>query len=301
MVIVVGAAASIVSSDGKVLIIGGWDNDEEVPTRKIFDYDPKKPSWANTSYLDSPLCFCSATTTIDGDVVVSGGGDSMFKGSAVYDSCTMRRYGASAWEPLPPMLSKRCGHESVTLYDDSVVVLGGYGGGSDYLNTVERFDWGAEVWAPLPSMSQHRSGLGAGMGPDGSIYAVGGSADGSSGLCSFESLDLREGHWRTLPDMAYGRGYTSAAWGRNGLFYVFGGLQSPSEDEDGEEAELVFSSTIECYDVRKGSWRVLKSPLKNREASSSSVGAVDPLFLNPSAPSLHTSLMRACHRVNFIL
>eukprot|EP00596_Hydrurales_sp_CCMP1899_P010364 CAMPEP_0119050774 /NCGR_PEP_ID=MMETSP1177-20130426/71738_1 /TAXON_ID=2985 /ORGANISM="Ochromonas sp, Strain CCMP1899" /LENGTH=342 /DNA_ID=CAMNT_0007029569 /DNA_START=397 /DNA_END=1422 /DNA_ORIENTATION=- len=248
-----GASASVVDSDGKVLIIGGWDNEEEAPTRKIFDYSPKEPRWAKTSYLDAPQCFCSATTTIDGDLVVTGGGENMFQGSAVYDSCSVRRYGQILWEPLPPMLSKRCGHESVTLYDDSVVVLGGYGREADYLNSVERFDWGTGVWAPLPSMSQRRSGLGAGMGPDGSIYAVGGSADGSTGLSSFESLDLREGRWRALPDMAFGRGYTTAAWGRNGMFYVFGGLQSPSEDADGDD-DLVYSSTIECYDVRKGSW-----------------------------------------------
>jgi hypothetical protein len=36
------------------------------------------------------------------------------------------------------------------------------------------------------------------------------------------------------------------------MFYVFGGLQSPSEDTDGDD-DLVYSSTIECYDVRKGS------------------------------------------------
>jgi hypothetical protein len=57
MVLILGASASTVDSDGQVLIIGGWHNEEEVPTRKIFEYNPKEPSWAKTSHLDSPVCF----------------------------------------------------------------------------------------------------------------------------------------------------------------------------------------------------------------------------------------------------
>lgn len=84
------------------------------------------------------------------------------------------------------MLQRRCGHAALTLFDGSVVTLGGYGGGSDYLRSVELLDPAMLRWISLPPMTVARSGPAAAVGPGGAIYVAGGSPDGSIGHKSLE-------------------------------------------------------------------------------------------------------------------
>lgn len=57
-------------------------------------------------------------------------------------------------------------------FRNGLFVAGGYGGGTDYLNTMESFDV-EKGWIKAPDMACPRSGLGLCFGPDRCIYAVG--------------------------------------------------------------------------------------------------------------------------------
>lgn len=83
----VGACASVLDKNGKIFLFGGWnDNDEEV-MNYIFGIDMK--TYRTHFFLDNiqhsvtskelihlphPLCYSSATTRIQGDIILTGGG-----------------------------------------------------------------------------------------------------------------------------------------------------------------------------------------------------------------------------------
>ena len=195
-----GASGGCIDSFGQPLILGGWDGDRTSDLFLSFDVER---GWTTLAPLHRPICYAAACTSIEGNIIISGGGSIPYRDGDVYDEVSINRYhkfnllpsqsdvdgsigdrdalGEASWMPLPSLLKKRCGHSAVTLFDDSIVVMGGYAGGVEYLSSVELFDWGSMSWYELPQMSVPRSGLAAVVGSGGSIYVAGGSPDGTIG------------------------------------------------------------------------------------------------------------------------
>jgi hypothetical protein len=268
----IGSAAFTQEVDGSLLVLGGWNDADEVSLQvylqtstshhfqifvsqtvlsDIFQLanrlsSPKDRSWRRVGSLPRPLCFPAAESGLHGDLLVIGGGCSPYRGGVAYKSCLLRRVEQpEMWSTgvVPPLHGARCGHSAVTTFDGSILVAGGYAGGTDYLSTVELLHPSFERWTQLPAMSVARSGMAMVLGPDGAVYTAGGSPDGTIGHKSLERFDLREGKWAKLSDMQYGRGYTAGVVSTWDTFYVCGGM-------DG----LKFQSGMESYDFRKGLW-----------------------------------------------
>lgn len=204
-----GASSTAMSSTGNRLLLGGWDPVNEESLTSIYSLDPKRIGngfiQTKATLPESALCFGAATTLRDGRIVISGGGTSPYRGAEVLSKCYCGYFDDSdqviEWKALPSFQTKRCGHAIVTLFDGSLVALGGYSGDVSYLSSVERLDIEYDKWLSLPSMSACRSGPGCVLGNDGCIYVAGGSFDGSTGLSTAERLDVREGKWQKLNDM----------------------------------------------------------------------------------------------------
>ena len=331
----VGAHSSVLDRNGRVLLFGGWHEDEEETIDEAYCIDlPTRTS--RRSYVDyslterkplgiqHPLCYSAATSLINGDVVLTGGGDSPYQNAEVYRHCYKSTASQVelfdfdhwrdeddddepiAWTDLPPLLEERCGHECITLFDDTVVVLGGYRGGTDYLSSAERLDMHTQQWISIPSMHDMRSGSGAAVGPCGGVYVAGGSYNGHNCHTSFERLDLRMKCWERLPAMSHPRGWTAACWGRQGRFFVSGGLDN--------SAMGTISNSIEGYDYRANKWEVLQVALTKAVFEDVRVGGglswkdVDTrrqanVVYTPEFPYKATSdcFARSCHRMTFFL
>ena len=136
----IGACAATVSSDGKIVMLGGWCEDageagdgESMPTalklKPVLEHDAEEDSdeedgWAMDSAADlpRPVCFAAATTTVGGHLVVAGGSDTPYQGSVVYDACAVLRYAGGdsfttqvraqcaqyPWPPWLPSPHSRC-------------------------------------------------------------------------------------------------------------------------------------------------------------------------------------------------
>lgn len=242
---ILGSVGMCIDSRNQLYVVGGWQELHErvVPTCSI--YDLTTFDLTQVVPLDGPRCFSSATSTKLGHVIVSGGGDSPYRGAVVANTCLIKSQDQQTFlsNVVAPLSIPRCGHSSVTYLNDHIYVLGGYSGGYDYLETMEYYSSEHNQWYKAPSMSVKRSGLACALGPYGSIYVCGGSSDGTEGHSSLERYDPREGKWFPLASMYKGRGYCAGAIGASGLFYVSGGL---------EQAAL--QGGMECYDFKLNKW-----------------------------------------------
>lgn len=249
-----GASTMITASSGTRYLLGGWDDQMASSSNSIISMNPRNimQGWSTVhpAKLPANLCFSAATTLRDGRVILTGGGDTPYRGAFVSSKCyltddidDMNGQGLT-WKSIPAFITPRCGHSIVTLFDDSLIALGGYSGETSYLSTVDRLDLNSGRWLPLPDMSEKRSGFGCALGYDGAIYVAGGSSDGTLGVSSFERYDARVGRWEGLPNMDFPRGYTSACFMNNNTFFISGGLHLN---------DIV--NSFEYFDVRMSRWR----------------------------------------------
>lgn len=155
-----------------------------------------------------------------------------------------------AWNEstIAPMLTPRGGHCAITLPDDSLFVLGGYGGDLNYHSSTELWIPERGSWLPGPSMHVPRSGAAAAYLGYHTIYVAGGSRDGTHSHKTIERCDLRQctsvGQWEMLRgEMHCPRGYVTGAVGASGAFFVCGGLH------DG-----YLQGGLEAYEPRMDRW-----------------------------------------------
>ncbi len=148
------------------------------------------------------------------------------------------------------MTQARSVHQTVTLFDDTLLAVGGYGGqGAGYLASAEGLSASRERWVSFAPMLVPRCGFACAVGPYGNVLVAGGTSDGRYGLSSAECYDPREKRWQALPAMQAARGYTAGCMGRGGNFYVAGGFTTFAAPESD------FSGGLECFDFYAGKWR----------------------------------------------
>jgi hypothetical protein len=144
-----GAVAGCIDSNSNILLIGGWMNESETPLMEtILSINPT--DW-KTKKINSfiPICYASSCSDIDGNIFLTGGGNSPYRDADVYSNVYMLRHNDLSnlmllsnnnegdsfsgninlvpqaqdyWNRnLPNMLSRRCGHSSVTLFNNNIV------------------------------------------------------------------------------------------------------------------------------------------------------------------------------------
>ena len=131
----IGATASTIANDGQIVAIGGWWHDNDCSIRNVTKLSittpspedisqPHQPQYVLGQLMERNICFAAATTTIDGHIIITGGGDTPYRGSPVYDNCAIQKYTDDSsfveqpWTPLPSMNTVRCGHSCMSMFDD---------------------------------------------------------------------------------------------------------------------------------------------------------------------------------------
>jgi hypothetical protein len=252
------AVAATTDAYGRIRTFGGFNGRNSVAQCYIFPTATERKNnqvsikWKPSGQLPNPSCFTSACTTLDGHIVLTGGGSSLFQGAAVSGNVFLQRnIGADStfnWQRVASMQSLRCGHSSAVLPSGKVVVTGGYAGGMDYLASTEYYDAAQDRWVALAPMHSARSGFGFGVSPNGAVYSFGGSSNGSDGHDTVEMFDERVGRWELLPQkMQSGRGYMGGCiGGGSGCLYAAGGVK-----------EYATRCSVECMDPRTNTWHYL--------------------------------------------
>jgi N-acetylneuraminic acid mutarotase len=147
------------------------------------------------------------------------------------------------WEWRASMPTARSGPAAVAASDGTIYAIGGRSG-SDYLDTVERYDPGADTWTERAAMPTARGGLAAAQGSDGKIYVFGGYQDYSAPMDVVEAYDPATDSWTTVKPMPTARSAMGAVAATDGKIYVIGG----------RSATAGLLHTVEIYDPLTNNW-----------------------------------------------
>jgi len=206
------------------------------------------------------------------------GGKTIILGGMVYDdnghepSDSVRRLGKDGlginWASLGRnMEKKRAFFCAVKVRESAFLAIGGLGQGQDGQgNVVEQsveyrgIKRGEKKMTKAADMSIPRSGHGcAGVPGDNLSFLVSGGTTGfgKNALTYSEIFSLKENSWKNVAQMKTGRfGHAVVAVGEK-IFAIGGDEKNPSNLLD----------TIEEYDVKKNSWKIITSKLKKPRAN----------------------------------
>lgn len=211
------AAAQL--QDGRVLVIGGWDqlNGGFLATGEV--YDPALDAWLFIAPMSQARSLHSATVLGDGRVLVAGGtGASQYLASAeLYDPVT------DTWSPVMSMGNARYSHVATLLGDGRVLVTGGTVSASAS-SIVEVYDPVSGSWITTSPMLSARYYHTATLLDDGRVLVVGGY---SSGCCpGVELYDPATGMWSPGSPMAEQRmnhiaSYASDGWADSDRWWLW--------------------------------------------------------------------------------
>jgi hypothetical protein len=190
------ATASL--ADGRFMMIGGTSKDENglliSLTTETEAYDPATETWTELAPMAEKRASHTATTLIDGRVLVVGGGRTdgpYLKPTEIYDPAT------DAWIPAAPLTKGRAFHTATLLDDGRVLVVGGKG----KIRLAEIYDPALDTWAPAGETIAPRSEHAATLLADGTVLVTGGTGY----LATSEIFDPATSTWVSGEVMGTGR------------------------------------------------------------------------------------------------
>jgi N-acetylneuraminic acid mutarotase len=156
--------------DGKVLVVGGQNDDGYIAAAEI--YDPEENDWSAAAPMSVARFFPLIALLPNGHVLVAGGQGT---DSTPLDSCEVYDPSLDSWRPTGSMtVTRQSVFSAVTFADGKILAAGGHDG-VDRLASAEIFDPTIETWsATAPMLTTHYAGR-AVLLPDGRALVIGGS------------------------------------------------------------------------------------------------------------------------------
>ncbi len=225
--------------DGRVLVVGGGNGDENDTSAEL--YDPDTGTWAATgSMAKPPRCF-AATLLRDGKVLVGvvddPDADSLTLGAEVYDPAT------GTWSATGKVaIRDDCWLSATRLLDGRVLVAGREG--------AQLYDPDSGTWAATGSMIAppkgflRRRGGAAVLLSDGRVLVAGGGTDNQR-FDTAELYDPDTGTWAATGSMHSPKAGARATLLRDGKVLVMG---------NDWVTESGYVMTAEVYDPASGTW-----------------------------------------------
>jgi len=212
--------------------------------------------WEPIAPLQTARACPAAASNGRGNIIVSGGGESIYRHAEVYKTAEIMLYSASEqqrdveWLPFPEMGEARCAHGLALGDSGYLYACGGYGGGTTYLNTIEYIDAhrpDERGWRPCGSLERARAFGACCTGPDHCLYILGGTDNGSTGFSSCLKWDPRSATSHHLAPMSSSRHAFAASFAPDGKLYVAGGFEYVGTP----------LRSAECYEPVADKWRQL--------------------------------------------
>jgi hypothetical protein len=242
-------------SDGKVLVVGGYNDYGPVATAEL--YDPATGTWSAAGSMASARYHHTATLLSDGKVIVAGGYN--YNGpqatAELYDPAT------GTWSATGSMASARYQHTATLLLNGQVLVVAGGSGYYDSLATAEVYEPATGTWSATGSLASARYQHTATLLLNGQVLVAGGSGYYDS-LATAEVYEPATGTWSATGSMASARYQHTATLLPSGKVLVSGGTLGGWYSTNVAKAAL--------YDPATGTWSgagTMKSPRRTHTAT----------------------------------
>lgn len=244
---------------GQVLVVGGRGGGEDETASSSELYDPATRTWSPTATLATARFEHTASTLLDGRVLVVGGADhsgAPLAAAEVFDPCLFRRRSGGgtargSWSPTGSLQVPRLGHTASLLNDGRVLVAGGTDHSGAVLASAEVFDHttgGIGGWRSSAPMTVPRSGHTATVLADGRVLATGGTDQSGQPVAEAEifypEAEGGAGSWKPGPSMTTGRSGHTATRLSDGTVLVAGAGSSEVFDPEADEGAGVWRDRV---------------------------------------------------------
>ena len=195
-----------------LLVVGGKGKDD-IKSNSCLYYREDSNSWKSLTELpQSGVSVCR----VDRRLLLTGGVDDYY----VKTQCMLYDLATKKWGTMPPLITGRSNHSSVSM-GDCVYVVGGKGFGNKVLASVECLNVKRTGWLSLPDIPQAVTAP-AVVTYDNKIFVFGGRDAQNKDICCTQVFDTTLGQWSTLSDMPE-MCSIGAAVTLNDFIYVVGG------------------------------------------------------------------------------
>jgi N-acetylneuraminic acid mutarotase len=200
---------------GRLYVLGGVEEQTNLPTDAVEVYDPRTHAWSSAAPLPSPRGG-HAAVVLNGKIHVLGGGNSerTLADHSVYDPAT------DAWRDAAP-LPRAQGSVAAVVFHNRIYAIGGRSGFSDFGDTFV-YDEAADHWTKGPAIPPRGTG-GAAVFRN-TIWYVGGESQAKSAVLG-DVYRLTRGTWHRAGRLPTARNYARAVVFK-GALYAIGGSRS---------------------------------------------------------------------------
>ena len=228
-----------------VLLLGGTGNAKPLQTTSFFA-PSNNPCLTSLASMPVAREKSGAAMTSDNSIVLCGGSD--MNGDPL-DTCSKYFPLEDKWDNFPSLIQPRVSPTMVN-FQNKLVVLGGYGGDIDLLDSLEVYEQnGWTIGIELPLGANKTIDGACAVTSSGSLYLIGGYSGGQGYLGSMYVLnDVNSPEWIENEQMYINRRkhacLVTTVNNQEGIL-VSGGLTGPA------------LKSTEFYSFEKGSWEIL--------------------------------------------
>jgi hypothetical protein len=158
-------------SDGRVLVVGGYDGNFDVAAAEV--WDPKTGQFAAAGELAEPRHGHAAALLPDGRVLVVGGCCQEGDRHEAMGPVEIWDPAASTFNPAAPLSEDRSGHSMTVLSDGRMLVVGGDKYGNE-LDSAEIWEPATGLFGPAGLLADRRTGHTATLLTDGRVLITDG-------------------------------------------------------------------------------------------------------------------------------
>ena len=207
--------------NGKIYVIGGFENSLWNPVAHTFEYEPKTDRWTRKKTMPTPRG-ALASAVINGKIHLIGGAYKQFFrliNTSAHESYDPK---SDSWKPLPPLPTKR-DHLAAVAVDGFLYAIGGRLNVNYKHNLFinEAYNSKTRKWIRKADMPTARSGISA-QTLNGVIFVFGGESDKKT-FRKNEAYSPKTNNWQTMKPMLSGRHGLGSAVYRNTIHLLTGG------------------------------------------------------------------------------
>ena len=202
-----------------LLLVGGMvcleGEDNQIEHNSCQYYKEDTTSWESLTELPQSVGRLYDVCRVDRGLLLTGGSS-----AGAVNQCWLFDLATKKWEAMPPLITARTYHRSVSL-DNCVYVVGGESVNNTVLASVECLNAKRKQWLSLPEIQQAVTAP-ALVTYNNKIFVFGGRDSQDKDLCCTQVFDTTRGQWSTLSNM-HEVCSIGAAVTLNDCIYVVGG------------------------------------------------------------------------------